>query len=87
MSETQTIHLGVDTVIGDGDPISLMPLVCDWHVPPNCLMALQGEDCQAPLAYLYVLREPVNGHKALGICREHDAQLRGPSGPRGGHDA
>ena len=75
-----TIHLGVKTVIGDGcDRIGLLPLIADWHIPDNCLMALVGQDCRAPIKRLYVLDEPVQGHGVLGICEPHHQQLAAPN--------
>ncbi len=70
----------VKETIGTGDPfdqISLIPLISQWGVPRNCLVALRGEECAAPLARLYVLMEPVNGHTVLGVCEKHHQEFTG----------
>lgn len=77
---SDTIHLGVERVIGTGDPsdaVTLTPLIVQWQVPSNCLWALIGTPCDQPLRRLYVLREPVQGHKVLGVCEQHHAELAG----------
>jgi hypothetical protein len=74
------VKLAVKTVIGTGDPldgIMLLPLIADWRVPRNCLMALQGEKCEAPIRRLYVLEEPVEGFDVLGVCEAHHVALGG----------
>jgi len=68
----------VKTIIGTGDPLDaivLLPLIADWRVPRNCLVALRGEKCDAPLRRLYVLVEPVKGHSVLGICEQHHQEF------------
>jgi len=88
---TERIHLSVKTVIGDPDPllasIMLLPLVCDWGVPRECIWNLTGEKCEKPLARLYVLNEPLlgfgggdAGYKTVGACKEHHKQIAGPDG-------
>jgi len=72
------MHLGIETVIGTGDPldgIMLLPLLCAWGVPRGCLVALRGESCEEPVTRLYVLREPVEGYKHLCICEKHHQEL------------
>jgi hypothetical protein len=76
---SEIIKLSVKTVIGTGDPfdaIMLIPLICDWRVPQNCLMALQGEKCDATIRRLYVLETPIEGHGVLGICEAHHQALQ-----------
>jgi hypothetical protein len=80
MNNIETIKVSVKQIIGTGDPldaIMLIPLICDWHVPKNCLMALQGEKCDAPIRRLYVLESAVQGHSVLGICEAHHVALGG----------
>ena len=58
--------LSVSSVIGTGDPsdrIMLIPLISQWKVPRNCLWNMTGEECDASLIRLYVLDEPLDGHK------------------------
>ena len=71
--------LSVKKVIASDPPdaIGVIPLVCDWGIPRNCLVALRGEDCKQPIAAIYVLDEPIEGHCALGVCAEHHAELYG----------
>src|SRR3990172_3091477 len=68
----------VKTVIGTGDPfdsIGLIPLIADWRVPRNCLVALRGEKCEAAITRLYVLEAPIEGHGVLGICETHHTEF------------
>ena len=70
----ETLKLFVKTIIGTGDPVDammLIPLIADWRVPRNCLMALQGVHCDAPIRRLYVLETPIEGYGVLGICEAH----------------
>ncbi len=81
MNAAQTegaLNLSVKQVIGTGDPfdqIMLLPLITDWQVPRNCMMALCGVDCQATISRLYVLDTPVDGHGVLGICETHHREF------------
>jgi len=73
-----SVKLGIETVIGTGDAldsIMLIPLISQWRVPTNCLVVLRGDTCEEPLSRLYVLREPVKGHKILGVCESHHKEL------------
>lgn len=82
----ETIHLRVGTVIGTGDPfdaIMLIPLIADWKVPRNCLGSLMGGECTKSLTRLYVLDEPLQGHKVVGVCEKHHAALRDTSRTEG----
>ncbi|KKM83610.1 hypothetical protein LCGC14_1307600 [marine sediment metagenome] len=76
---TETLKLNVKTVIGTGGPldgIMLTPLLCDWKVPKNCAYgALTGKECEKSLRRIYVLEEPLQGHKAIGVCEEHHQVL------------
>ena len=79
-----SVKLGIETIIGTGDAldsIMLIPLISQWRVPTNCLVVFRGEKCDAPLSRLYVLREPVEGHKILGICEGHHKELSDRSEP------
>lgn len=73
------IKLGVDKIIGTGDPfdrISLIPLIADWGVPRNCIWNMQeGQKCDETLSRLYVLREKMQGHKIVGVCENHHQEL------------
>ena len=72
------IHLEVNTVIGTGDPfdkIMLIPLICDWKVPRECIWNLK-EKCENGINRLYALRKEIDigdGVMAstVGICEEH----------------
>ena len=76
---TETLKLKVKTVIGTGDPldgIMLVPLLCDWNVPKNCAYgALTGEECDKPLRRIYVLEEPLQGHRSIAVCEDHHRVL------------
>ncbi len=84
-----TVKLGVETVIGTGDPldvIMLIPLIHDWNVPRECIMGVTGTPCEAPIRRIYVLREPLvgfgggeQGFKHVGICEAHHRQFKGES--------
>ena len=77
----ESVRLYVKEIIGTGCPsdvITLIPLISQWRVPRDCAYgALTGEGCERPLARLYVLHEPVEGHSVVGVCREHHAILTG----------
>lgn len=78
---TETVKLRVGTVIGTGDPLDrmeLLPLIVDWRVPSNCLWSLAGTPCEKPLSRLYVLDEPLQGHRVVGVCEQHHVALGGP---------
>ena len=78
----ETLKLSVKSIIGTGDPfdaIMLIPLIADWRVPRNCLMALEGVRCDAPIRRLYVLDKPIEGHRVLGICEAHHLAFGGPT--------
>ena len=74
----ETINLKVNTVIGTGDPfdqIMLIPLICDWGVPKECIWSLK-EKCENRISRLYALREKLDiGDgvmvSTVGICEEH----------------
>ena len=79
-TEHASVELDVETVIGTGDAVDgimLIPLISQWGVPHNCLVALRGDKCEEPLSRLYVLRAPVGRHKILGICEDHHKELTG----------
>ena len=81
MSEIQAIKLKVKEVIGTGDPtdvITLIPLISQWRVPRECAWVLTGEECGKPLSRLYVLQEPIQGHRIVGVCRDHHDLLTPP---------
>lgn len=75
------LTIKVNSVIGTGDPfdvLMLIPLIHQWRVPQNCAIgALQGEDCKNPISRIYVLREPVEGHKCIGACESHHLTFAG----------
>ena len=83
---TETLTLKVKTVIGTGDPldsIMLVPLICDWNIPKNCAYgALTGQECNRTLRHIYVLEEPLQGHKSIGVCEDHHQLLRQASDDR-----
>ena len=74
----ETINLQVNTVIGTVDPfdqIMLIPLICDWKVPRECIWNLK-EKCENNIGRLYALREKfdIGGGvmvTTVGICEEH----------------
>ena len=82
MENRDTLTLSVKNIIGTGDPsdvITLIPLISQWGVPRECAYgALTGEGCEKPLARLYVLNEPIQGHSVVGMCREHHETLTSP---------
>ena len=75
---SKVIHLGVNTVIGTGDPFDqrrLIPLINDWGVPKECIWSLK-EKCENRISRLYALREKIDIGEGVmvstvGICEEH----------------
>ena len=77
--ETKTVSLKIKEVIGTGDPldsIMLIPLITDWKMPRECVWTLK-EECKNPIKRLYVLDEPIDGHKVVGCCEEHHKIFKG----------
>ena len=62
----------------------LIPLISDWKVPKECIHSLTGDVCEKPLRRLYVLEEPVQGFKVVGVCEEHHQALQAASQVREG---
>ena len=79
-NEREKLTLHVKTVIGTGDAldaIMLIPLIADWGVPRECLWNMTGEVCKASLDRLYVLDEPFQGFRTVGVCEQHHKELSG----------
>ncbi len=79
-AERKKVTLGVNKVIGTGDPIDeimLIPLISDWKVPRECIWNMTGETCDKGLTRIYVLDEPFQGHDCVGACEEHHKALGG----------
>ena len=75
---TETIHLGVKKIIGDGSAlqrIELIPLMAQWYVPHQCLYSLISIECSERVSRLYVLEESIQQHRVLGICEKHHQEL------------